>query len=186
VDENDFTSYINYTGLKVGDSDFEGYIDKGDINQNGRIDAYDISVVATQLEDRANRRAGDPLAGTLTLSAPKKTYNADEIIEITVCGHTHKSVNALGFAIPYNQQDYEFVGIEPLNMQQMMNLTNDRLHTDGSKILYPTFVNKGKKPYLEGSSDLFVLRFKAKRKLTFDLKLTDGLLVDNVLNYLAF
>lgn len=182
VDENDFTSYINYTGLKYGDSDFEGYIDKGDINNNERIDAYDISVVAIKLENRASRRAGEKLSGSLELITPKKAYNADEIIEITVRGKGLKSVNALGFALPYNQQDYEFIGIEPLNVQQMVNLTNDRLHTDGSKVLYPTFVNKGQKPYLEGSSDLFVLKFKAKRKLTFDLKLQDGLLVDNVLN----
>jgi hypothetical protein len=180
VDENDFTSYINYTGLKQGDSDFEGYVSKGDVNQNGRIDAYDISVVATQLEGRASRKAGDKIAGIIELSTPKKAYNTDEIIEITVRGKDLKSVNALGFALPYNQQDYEFIGVEPLNMQQMVNLTNDRLHTDGSKALYPTFVNKGQKPYLEGSSDLFILKFKAKRKLTFDLKLTESLLVDNV------
>ncbi|GHV70684.1 alpha-xylosidase [Bacteroidia bacterium] len=182
VDENDFTSYINYTGLKAGDSDFEGYISKGDLNQNGRIDVYDISVVATLLEGRANRRVGEKIAGSIELVTPKKSYNADEIIEITVKGKNLKSVNALGFSLPYNQQDYEFIGIEPLNMQRMVNLTNDRLHTDGSKVLYPTFVNKGAKPYLEGSSDLFILKFKAKRKLTFDLKLTDGLLVDSALN----
>ncbi|GHT01621.1 alpha-xylosidase [Bacteroidia bacterium] len=184
VDENDFTSYINYTGLKLGDSDFEGYVDKGDVNQNGRIDAYDISVVATQLEGRARRRAGEKLAGVIELSVPKKTYTAGETIEITVRGKDLKTVNALGFSLPYNQQDYEFLAVEPLNMQQMTNLTNDRLHTNGSKVLYPAFVNKGAKPYLEGTSDLFVLKFKAKRKLTYDLKLTDVMLVDNVLKTL--
>ena len=45
VDENDLTSYMNYTGLRRGDSDFEGYISKGDLNENGLIDAYDISAV---------------------------------------------------------------------------------------------------------------------------------------------
>ncbi|MDR0834372.1 MAG: DUF5110 domain-containing protein [Candidatus Symbiothrix sp.] len=189
VDENDFTSYINYTGLKVGDSDFAGYVDKGDVNQNGRIDAYDISVVATKLEGRASRRASDKIAGVIELTAPKKVYHAGEIIEIMVKGRDLKSVNALGFAIPYDQQDYEFIGVGVLYatpLQGMANLTNDRLHTNGSKILYPTFVNKGAKAYLEGSSDLFVLTFKAKRKLTFDLKLQDGILVDNLLNTQSF
>ena len=50
IDENDFTSYLNYCGLRKGDKDFEGYVSKGDVNGNGLIDAYDISVVATQLK----------------------------------------------------------------------------------------------------------------------------------------
>ncbi len=48
IDGNDLTSYTNYTGLRKGDSDFEGYISNGDINKNDLIDAYDISVVATR------------------------------------------------------------------------------------------------------------------------------------------
>lgn len=40
---------MNYTGLRKGDSDFD-YVSAGDINQNDLIDAYDISVVATQLD----------------------------------------------------------------------------------------------------------------------------------------
>ena len=50
LDINDFTSYMNYTGLRKGDSDFD-YVSIGDVNQNGDIDAYDISVVATQIVD---------------------------------------------------------------------------------------------------------------------------------------
>ena len=33
VDENDLTSYMDYTGLRRGDKDFEGYISKGDLNE---------------------------------------------------------------------------------------------------------------------------------------------------------
>ena len=29
IDRNDLTSYMNYTGLRRGDSDYEGYISKG-------------------------------------------------------------------------------------------------------------------------------------------------------------
>ena len=39
IDRNDLTSYMNYTGLRRGDSDYEGYISKGDINMNDLIDA---------------------------------------------------------------------------------------------------------------------------------------------------
>ena len=87
-------------------------------------------------------------------------------------------MNALSFALPYHQQDYEFIGIEALNMKEMENLTNDRLHTNGTKALYPTFVNIGNKAHLEGDADLFILKFKAKQKVKFNLKAVDGILVD--------
>lgn len=187
IDNNDLTSYINYTGLRSGDADFEGYISNGDINKNGLIDAYDISVVATQLDggveeaDNNNR-----LAGSITISAPKQLYNAGEIVEIQVKGRNLQAVNAFSFALPYNPQDYEFIGVQTQDVKQMENLTNDRLHTNGSKSLYPAFVNLGNKDTLSGSHDLFMIRLKAKHKVKFDLKATDGILVDKKLNTLKF
>jgi hypothetical protein len=68
----------------------------------------------------------------------------------------------------------------------MENLTNDRLHSNGTKAVYPTFVNIGNKAAVEGTVDLFMLKFKAKRKLKFDLKAVDGLLVDKHLNSVRF
>lgn len=186
IDKNDLTSYTNYTGLRKGDADFEGYISNGDINKNNLIDAYDISVVATQLEDGVDRSKIDPLAGKLEISTAKKDYNKDEVVEVKVKGIDLKSVNALSFALPYNPQDYEFVGVQAVNMKQMDNLTYDRLHTNGDKVLYPTFVNLGNKEALTGSADLFVLKLKAKRKVKFDLKALQGLLVDKKLNVVKF
>ncbi len=182
IDNNDLTSYMNYTGLRQGDSDFEGYVSNGDINRNGLIDAYDISVVATQLEDGVNRRQTEKVDGKLTISTPKQNYNKDEIVEIHVKGTDLRSVNALSFALPYNPQDFDFVGVEPLNLKAMENLTNDRLHTNGVKALYPTFVNIGEQETLEGTADLFILKLKAKRKVKFDLKPIDGMLIDKNLN----
>jgi hypothetical protein len=71
-------------------------------------------------------------------------------------------------------------------MKQMDNLTNDRLHTNGEKVLYPTFLNIGNKEPLEGTFDLFILKFKARKNLKFDLKMSDGLLVDKDLNIIKF
>lgn len=210
IDRNDLTSYINYTGLRKGDSDFEGYISNGDINKNGLIDAYDISVVATQLEDEADqpqeeaaakdedaeKKDGDEdkekaaakdqkkahVDGKLVLSADKKKYAKGDAVKVTVKGRNLRMVNALSFALPYNPQDLEFVGVEVKGMKKMENLTNDRLHTNGAKALYPTFVNIGDKEPLEGSSELFVLKFKARRDVRFQPKLTDGMVVDKKLN----
>ncbi|WP_316804279.1 TIM-barrel domain-containing protein [Pedobacter nototheniae] len=186
IDKNDLTSYTNYTGLRKGDADFEGYISNGDINKNNLIDAYDISVVATQLDGGAGDAKMDKVAGKLEISTAKQVYNKDEIVEVKVRGLNLKSVNALSFALPYNPQDYDFVGVQSLNVKQMDNLTNDRLHTNGDKVLYPTFVNLGKQEALSGNSDLFILKLKAKRKVKFDLKMRDGFLVDKDLNSVQF
>ena len=68
----------------------------------------------------------------------------------------------------------------------MENLTYDRLHTSGQKSLYPTFVNLGDKTALEGSETLFIIKLKAKRRVKFNLKAADGILVDKNLNMQKF
>ena len=56
----------------------------------------------------------------------------------------------------------------------------------GDKVVYPTFVNLGNEAPLEGNETLFVLKFKAKRAVKFNLLLQHGLLVDKYLNTIAF
>ncbi|MDD2598135.1 MAG: glycoside hydrolase family 31 protein [Kiritimatiellae bacterium] len=187
IDRNDLTSYINYTGLREGDADFEGYVSKGDLNRNGLIDAYDISVVATQLDGGVGAGSkGNKLAGRLELRVPPKTYEQGEAIQVTVRGIDLKAVNALSFALPYNTSQYEFVELKGINLGQMANLTNDRLHSNRERVLYPTLVNIGKQRALSGSSDLFILKFKAKQRTTFDSRAEKGMLVDRDLNSLEF
>ncbi|MCT3637500.1 discoidin domain-containing protein [Elizabethkingia anophelis] len=186
IDRNDLTSYTNYTGLRKGDADFEGYVSNGDVNKNNLIDAYDISVVATQLDGGVDETKIEKVSGKLEITTPKQSYNKDEIIELTVKGANLKSVNALSFALPYNAQDYEFVGIQTLDTKKMENLTNDRLHSNREKVLYPTFVNLGKQEALNGSNNLFIIKFKAKKNLKFNLKPQQGLLVDKDLNSVNF
>ncbi|MCT3775394.1 discoidin domain-containing protein [Elizabethkingia anophelis] len=186
IDRNDLTSYTNYTGLRKGDADFEGYVSNGDVNKNNLIDAYDISVVATQLDGGVDETKIEKVSGKLEITTPKQSYNKDEIIEVTVKGANLKSVNALSFALPYNAQDYEFVGIQTLDTKKMENLTNDRLHSNREKVLYPTFINLGKQEALNGSNNLFIIKFKAKKNLKFNLKPQQGLLVDKDLNSVNF
>ena len=186
VDSNDYTSYMNYNGLRLGDGDFEGYVSKGDVNKNNLIDAYDISNVATLLEGGISQSAIEKLTGKLTMTASKTSYNAGDTVVVTVKGADLKSVNALSFAIPYNKNEYDYVGIDQLNVKWMQNLTYDRLHTNGDKVVYPTFVNLGNEAPLEGNETLFVLKFKAKRAVKLNLQLQHGLLVDKYLNTIAF
>lgn len=186
IDNNDLTSYTNYTGLRKGDADFEGYISNGDINKNDLIDAYDISVVATQLEDGVDDKKIEKLGGKIQTSTSKKKYQQGDNVEVIVKGEKLHSVNGFSFALPYDPADYEFVGVTVKNLKDMENLTNDRLHTNGKKALYPTFVNVGAKEPVEGTQELFILKLKAKRDVNFNLKPVDGVLVDKNLNTKKF
>lgn len=187
VDNNDLTSYMNYTGLRKGDSDFEGYISGGDINRNGLIDAFDISVVATRLEDGVEPDDyAKALAGNVVFDIPVKVVAAGDTLSILVKGKDLSSVNAISVAIPYDATLWEFAGIDPLAVKGMENLTYDRLHTNGVKELFPTFVNVGEKLAINGNADLFVIKMKARRRAAFKATPKDGMLVDKKLNTLAF
>ncbi|WAC41288.1 TIM-barrel domain-containing protein [Pedobacter sp. SL55] len=186
LDRNDLTSYMNYTGLRRGDGDFEGYISNGDINKNGLIDAYDISVAATQIEGLAKAKKDEKLLGKLILATAKQSYAKGETIEIEVKSEGFSSVNALSFALPYHTEDYDFVSVQPLNVEKAENFTYDRLHSDRSKVLYPTFLNVGNQETLNGSKTLFLIKLKAKRNVKFNLKTSEGFLVDKNLNTIRF
>ena len=185
IDENDLTSYMNYTGLRKIDSDFD-YVSIGDINKNGMIDAFDISVVSTEL-DGGVYASSDKVAGSLVLTPNMKSFKAGDVVEVKVSGKGLHSVNALSFGLPYSTDDFEFAGLDLIGMKDMVNLTYDRLHSNGQKALYPTFVNKGNNFLLEeGNNDLFVIKFKAKRAGKFNLKAVDGILVDRNLGSVNF
>lgn len=53
-------------------------------------------------------------------------------------------------------------------------------------MLYPTFVNLGEKPYVEGDATLMVVKMKAKKKQKFNLQPSNGLLVDKYQNAVEF
>ena len=181
IDENDFTSYLNYCGLRKGDKDFEGYVSNGDINRNGLIDAYDISVVATQLKSGVSSKQVAPVAGSISLVADKKAYQAGDVITLTVKGKDLVSLNALSFALPYNATDFEFIGIDVKNMGKMENISKDRLHSDGSKLIYPTFVNIGEQPAVEGTHDLFTIKLKTRKACKPSFKFSNLMMVDKFL-----
>lgn len=187
IDANDLMSYTNYTGLRHGDSDFEGYISNGDVNRNGLIDAYDISLVATRLDGGADASADSVgIGGKLRFNMPRRAVKAGDEVVITVTGDSMQAVNALSFAMPYDAADFEFIGIDAPGLAEMDNLTNDRRHTDGSKALYPTFVNVGNRKSVYGSQPVMTIRFKARRNATPAFRVTDGILVDKSLHTVHF
>jgi len=205
VDMDDFTSYMNYNGLRKGDPEFDGYVSAGDINHDGRIDVIDISVVATQVRGGADPEV-ERFAGKLSLNsrsseshqailngrvATRKdnvkgcgpvSLKAGEKLTIDVVGEGLSEVNAFGFALPYNAADLEFVEAMPIGTKEMENLTNDRLHATGDKVLYPTFVNTGDRPTLSGDGTLCTLTFRARRTCRVTLTPEHIVLVDKTGN----
>lgn len=192
VDMDDFTSYMNYTGLRAGDPDFDGYVSGGDIDYNGRIDVCDISVVATQVRGGAEQWV-EHFSGAFRIEVNGSTgqrvnksgaidLKAGEKLNIDVVGEGLSEVNAFGFALPYNTSDLEFIGVEPTGTKEMENLTYDRLHANGDKVLYPTFVNTGDRETLNGDGVVCTLTFRARRACKVALKAQDIILVDKMGN----
>ena len=181
VDMDDFTSYMNYTGLRAGDSDFDGYISGGDINKNGLIDAYDISTVGVVARGGASTYDMGTLGGSLELMVPKSIREGEEV-KVIIRGAGLSEVNAWSVALPYDATQLEYVKTTTVGTQEMENLTYDRLHKNGQKALYPTFVNTGNKAVLSGTADLVEITFKARRSGKLNLQMQDMMLVDKKLN----
>ena len=181
VDMDDFTSYMNYTGLRAGDSDFDGYISGGDINENGLIDAYDISCVGVVARGGAKTSGMGALAGKLELVAPKSIREGEEV-KVIIRGAGLNEVNAWSVALPYDAAQLEYVKTSAVGTKDMENLTYDRLHKNGQKALYPTFVNTGNKATLSGNGTLVEITFKARQSGELNLQMLDAMLVDKKLN----
>ncbi|MBR4782918.1 MAG: DUF5110 domain-containing protein [Bacteroidaceae bacterium] len=179
LDENDLTSYMNYTGLRQGDADFEGYVSNGDINGNGLIDAYDISNAAIGMMPASISAA--TLGGEISVETNKSTYKAGEEVVVTVKGKDLSSVNAFSLALPYSEKQLEFVACEPVAANDLRNFSRDRLHTSGQKGFYVTFVGVGDTMPLLGDVTLCTLRFKAKAAGPVRLQPRDIILVDKQL-----
>lgn len=189
IDENDLTSYMNYTGVRRDrDADYD-YVSVGDINQNGLIDSYDASCACVELDGgvvNTNDRVGGALdfqlwknGAAAKVGAKDVSVSAGDELEILVTGRDLHSVNALSFALPYDHTLVEYAGIEVLGMKDMVNLTYDRMHSDKTKELFPMFVNRGTSDLLdEGAPQLFRLKFKALKAGKFSLGVLDGMFVD--------
>ena len=185
VNENDLTSYLNYNGLRRGDSDFD-YVSIGDVNENGLIDASDISVAATRIGDGVSEKPENTIDGTITIAADKKSYKAGEEVVITISGKGLANVNAFGLALPYDANEYEYVGIEAIGTGNMANYSKNRLHTNGETVIYPTFINEGNQDTISGDVELVKVTLKAKKNVKFNLKAVDGIIVDKHLNTIRF
>ena len=168
IDENDAMSYRNYTGLESVDSDFNGYVEKGDLNKNGVIDAYDISYVLRQLDGGIEIPDVEEIAGGLSLAVVnengKDTYLSGDTLTFTLKGQDLKNINALSTKMSFDSSKFELVG-QPAttnNTQQMENYSKYRKHSNDVENLYLVLSNQGNKQLLNGSMDLVTFKVKVK------------------------
>ncbi|MBS0709933.1 TIM-barrel domain-containing protein [Enterococcus faecalis] len=168
IDENDAMSYRNYTGLESVDSDFNGYVEKGDLNKNGVIDAYDISYVLRQLDGGIEIPDVEEIAGGLSLAVVnengKDTYLPGDTLTFTLKGQDLKNINALSTKMSFDSSKFELVG-QPAttnNTKQMENYSKYRKHSNGVENLYLVLSNQGNKQLLNGSMDLVTFKVKVK------------------------
>ena len=114
--------------------------------------------------------------------AARAGLKAGDVLTLSVNGKGLSEVNAFGFNLPYNATDLEYTGTEPVGTLDMENLTYDRLHAAGDKVLYPIFVNTGDRETLSSDGTLCSITFRARRACKVTLKPQDALLVDKMLN----
>ena len=106
---------------------------------------------------------------------------------ITVKGTGLANVNALSLALPYDSGEYEFVGIESLEVAGMSNYSKNRLHSNGNTAVYPTFVNEGNRATLNGDVEIAKVTLKAKKNIKkFNISAVDGVIVDKHMNSIKF
>ena len=197
VNENDVTSYRNYTGLEKKDSDFGGYVQTGDLNHNGMIDAYDIHYVLRQLDGGINQPNLGNVDGQLQLIAriaedEKEIYEPGDTISFVLRGRNFENVNALSARMNFDSQLYELVEQPKVTQatQNMENFSKYRKHSDNSENLYFVLSNRGDKALLSGTNDLLTFKLKVKTTLNkYELQdltftLTKGLLVGQSLKSL--
>lgn len=195
LDDNDLTSYLNYMGLRRGDADWD-YVSAGDTDGNGQIDARDLAALAVELDpEKAERMPDDgtyaltdtvvPVGGTIKFYAPYCDFAAGDEVPVVVNGENLEGVQALGLALPYDPAAFEFLRIEPSEpLLGTLDLTNDRLHTDGQKVLYPTFALRGvaEPPISLDSHRLMTIVFRARRPGRFTSRPSQTLLVGRSLD----
>ncbi|MDF7639350.1 glycoside hydrolase family 31 protein [Lactobacillus sp. ESL0791] len=166
IDSNDETSLHNYVGETKGeDNDFDGYVENGDLNQNGVIDAFDIDYVMTQVGDRANFGPDGKIvpSGKLTIKTDKTSYKRGDTITVTVSGFNLNHVNALSSCLPYDKDELEFESIENGDLTSgMVSFAKNKTHSDGSTDVYVDYSNRGEAPRINnGYGTVAVIKFKA-------------------------
>ncbi len=180
ITEDDKTSFLNYSGLRTVDSDFD-YISHADSNKNGLIDAYDISVAAVQLEGGVTNPSQVAPSGTLYLAADQLTLAKGEETSVYLMANDLSAVNALTSTFMIDGSVFEVVGDVVANQdftKDAENFSRIRTRSNQTNVVF-SFVNFGEKELLEGSGRVAAVRLRALTDASLNFNSQDGILVGN-------
>ncbi|MGX7777054.1 discoidin domain-containing protein [Streptococcus pluranimalium] len=181
ITEDDKTSFLNYTGLRDVDSDFD-YIRHVDVNRNGLIDAQDINVIATQLEGGVTNPQTVAPTGRVYLTADKLELKAGETAVVTLMADELANVNALTSTFRLDATKLTVVGnqVTPVTAftKEAENFSSVKTRSGQTDVVF-TFVNFGQKELLSGSGKVATVTLRANEDLTLDFSSNDGVLVGN-------
>ena len=181
ITEDDKTSFMNYTGLRDSDSDFD-YIRHVDMNRNGLIDAQDINVIATQLEGGVTNPQTVAPSGRVYLTADKLELKAGETATVTLMADELANVNALTSTFRLDATKLTVVGnqVTPVTAftKEAENFSSVKTRSGQTDVVF-TFVNFGQKELLSGSGKVATVTLRANEDLTLDFSSNEGVLVGN-------
>ncbi|WEV71186.1 Rib/alpha-like domain-containing protein [Lactobacillus sp. ESL0785] len=172
INDNDQTFLLNYIGeTKYADNDFTGYVENADLNQNGRIDAFDINYTMSKLGGGAHFASDGYVipSGNMTIKTDKSKYKKGDTITVTVLGNKLSHVNALSARLPYDKDELSFESITSGDLTNgMVSFAKDKTHSDGNSDVNVVYSNKGEAPRINIGNNFGIIatiQFKALKPI---------------------
>ena len=186
VDDNDLTQIDNYVGLEKGDAAW-GQVKDMDWNNNGYIDALDVAYTTTQLNGGIAKPAGIP-EGNIQFVADKADVKKGEKLSIKAYGINMKNVYALGFQLPFNSSDLNYITTKPslatINMKQFA-FSRKKVEKEADSVndfnLNVVFSDIGNQTMISGTQDLCTFEFIAMK----DMNITDAFYSEAKVTYVS-
>lgn len=185
VDENDLTFVTNYMGVAYGDNDWD-YVSKCDVNYNGRIDVYDLSLVASQLEGGLNVQEQEA-KGEIALVTDVEEVQEGETFTVQVIGKGLQNVYAFEAILTLDTKRYahknclgrrckkEVIASSSALTEHMINAS--ALKEDEITRVVVAFSNKGNGKLIDEDGVLATFNLVAKQGGKVDLSSVSTLLV---------
>ena len=197
IDDDDLTFFASYMGVNKDDTAWD-QVSKVDINYNGVIDAYDLAYVAGQLGESPLVPTGIEMKGVLNIRPSKKELKSGEEFTVEIVGQGLQDINAFNLEMILDPHKYEVVkecnadGTCGTTVVSATEATDNMLNYSilagvgkPQQRIFAAFSNKGNGKTLNGSNVLAKIKLKAKQDITFDMEISDSLLVDTSFNVIT-
>lgn len=175
IGEDDLNFFASYMGVDETDSAWN-QVEKGDINYNGVIDAYDLMYVASHLGDEPLEETGESIDGSLDIKPSKQQLEKGEQFTVDIIGNDLQDINAFGLELTLDTSKFKLVddGISATDASEHMLNYSKR---NGQRIM-AAFSNKGSQSTLEGDQTVATVTLEAREDAEFDGDITRSLLLN--------